>query len=180
MSIMRPAAARASGLAWDTPGPTVATRYWHALDDGRIQCDVCPRACKLHDGQQGLCFVRARAGDRNNVFLAIVAREGDRHIGNIKLGPIDWLHRTGDIGILIGERDCWGKGYAAEAIALLAEYAFGTLNLHKLTASCYEPNQGSTRAFTKAGFEIEGVRKQQFFCEGRYVDLVLLGRVRDE
>jgi pyruvate formate lyase activating enzyme len=37
----------------------VATRYWHRLDDGRVQCDVCPRACKLRDGQRGLCFVRA-------------------------------------------------------------------------------------------------------------------------
>ncbi|MCG8325777.1 MAG: AmmeMemoRadiSam system radical SAM enzyme, partial [Thiotrichales bacterium] len=36
-----------------------ATRYWHVLDDGRIQCDVCPRACKLKEGQRGLCFVRA-------------------------------------------------------------------------------------------------------------------------
>ena len=35
------------------------TRYWHRLDDGRIQCDMCPRACKMHEGQRGLCFVRA-------------------------------------------------------------------------------------------------------------------------
>ena len=42
---------------------TVPARHWHALEDGRIQCDVCPRFCKLHDGQRGLCFVRARQGD---------------------------------------------------------------------------------------------------------------------
>ena len=42
---------------------TVPTRYWHALADGRVQCDVCPRACKLHEGQRGLCFVRAREHD---------------------------------------------------------------------------------------------------------------------
>ncbi|TLZ16572.1 MAG: AmmeMemoRadiSam system radical SAM enzyme, partial [Gammaproteobacteria bacterium] len=36
-------------------GSIVDTRYWHLLDDGRVQCDVCPRACKLHDGQRGLC-----------------------------------------------------------------------------------------------------------------------------
>ena len=41
----------------------VPGRYWHALADGRIQCDLCPRECKLHEGQRGLCFVRARAGD---------------------------------------------------------------------------------------------------------------------
>ena len=38
---------------------TVPTRYWHRLDDGRVQCDVCPRACRLREGQRGLCFVRA-------------------------------------------------------------------------------------------------------------------------
>ncbi len=39
------------------------TTYWHVLDDGRVQCDVCPRACRLHEGQRGLCFVRAREND---------------------------------------------------------------------------------------------------------------------
>ncbi len=41
------------------PGTVVPTRYWHALEDGRAQCDLCPRFCKMHDGQRGLCFVRA-------------------------------------------------------------------------------------------------------------------------
>ena len=45
-------------------GFTIPTRYWHTLDDGRVQCDVCPRACKLRDGQRGVCFVRAREDDR--------------------------------------------------------------------------------------------------------------------
>src|SRR5262249_36427255 len=44
-------------------GATVPTRYWHRLDDGRVQCDVCPRACRLHEGQRGLCFVRACEDD---------------------------------------------------------------------------------------------------------------------
>ena len=43
---------------------TVPTRYWHVLDDGRVECDVCPRACRLHEGQRGLCFVRGREGDQ--------------------------------------------------------------------------------------------------------------------
>ena len=44
-------------------GSHFPARYWHPLADGRIQCDVCPRFCKLHEGQRGLCFVRARAAD---------------------------------------------------------------------------------------------------------------------
>jgi pyruvate formate lyase activating enzyme len=46
----------------------VDTRYWHALEDGRVQCDVCPRACKLHDGQRGLCFVRGAEAGRIRLF----------------------------------------------------------------------------------------------------------------
>ena len=46
------------------PPDSVPTRYWHRTDDGRIQCDVCPRACKLRNGQRGLCFVRACEDDR--------------------------------------------------------------------------------------------------------------------
>ncbi len=56
--------ARHTGVAWggvSAPTPdAVATEYWHTLDDGRVQCDVCPRLCRLHEGQRGLCFARAR------------------------------------------------------------------------------------------------------------------------
>ena len=49
-------------MSEQTQPNTVPARYWHALDDGRLQCDLCPRFCRLNDGQRGLCFVRAREG----------------------------------------------------------------------------------------------------------------------
>lgn len=112
-----------------------------------------------------------------NVFMAIVLNENDRHIGNLKLGPINPVHKLGDIGILIGEEDCWGKGYATEAIRLLTDYAFNTLRLHKVTASCYASNVGSARAFEKAGFTIEAVRPAHFISAGKFVDAILLGAI---
>ena len=125
-------------------------------------------------------YVNQKIGDRDNVFLAIVLKEGERHIGNIKLGPINWIHRFADVGLLIGEKDCWSKGYATEAIRLVVDYAFGTLNLHKLTAGCYDVNTGSVRAFLKAGFTQEGIRKSHFYYNGRYLDEILLGIFRPE
>jgi RimJ/RimL family protein N-acetyltransferase len=109
------------------------------------------------------------------VFLAITLRESGRHIGNIKLGPIDWNHRFGDIGLIIGAKDCWGQGYASESIRLLAKFAFTSLKLHKLTAGCYAVNSAAIKAFEKAGFMREGLRHSQYLCEERYVDLVCLG-----
>jgi pyruvate formate lyase activating enzyme len=65
----------------------VPTRYWHALDDGRVQCDVCPRHCKLHDGQRGLCFVRA---NRNNeVVLTTYGRSSGYCIDPIEKKPLN-------------------------------------------------------------------------------------------
>jgi pyruvate formate lyase activating enzyme len=66
---------------------TVSTRYWHRLDDGRIQCDVCPRACRLREGQRGLCFVRARVEDR--VVLTSYGRSSGFCVDPVEKKPLN-------------------------------------------------------------------------------------------
>ncbi len=122
-------------------------------------------------------FVQRALENKDIVFLAIVLKDGNRHIGNIKLGPINREHGYGDVGIIIGEKDCWGKGYATEALKLLSDYAFQKLKLHKLTAGCYSSNTASAKAFLAAGFDQEGIRKSHYLCEGKYVDGLLFGKV---
>src|SRR3954471_14753693 len=68
-----------------TPG--VPGRYWHPLEDGRIQCDVCPRLCKLHEGQRGLCFVRARHDDQ--IVLTTYGRSSGFCIDPIEKKPLN-------------------------------------------------------------------------------------------
>ncbi|MBT5497450.1 MAG: GNAT family N-acetyltransferase [Alphaproteobacteria bacterium] len=121
-------------------------------------------------------YIAAMRRDPDSLLLAMETKNDRRHIGNIKIGPVDWYHRSGDIGLLIGEADCWGQGYASEAIAALAGYAFAALGLEKLTAGVYEPNTGCIRAFERAGFIREGVRRNQYRFENGRVDVVLLGR----
>jgi pyruvate formate lyase activating enzyme len=65
----------------------VPARYWHRLDDGRFQCDVCPRYCRLHDGQRGLCFVRARQGDE--LLLTTYGRSSGFCIDPIEKKPLN-------------------------------------------------------------------------------------------
>jgi RimJ/RimL family protein N-acetyltransferase len=123
--------------------------------------------------------VRQKLADCNSVFLTIMRKDTEQHIGNIKLGHIDWPHRLADIGVMIGDKECWGNGYATEAISLVVQFAFQELNLHKLTAGFYAANKGSERAFLKNGFVVEGIRKRHRFCEGNYVDTVLLGLLNE-
>ncbi|NJC68897.1 AmmeMemoRadiSam system radical SAM enzyme [Planosporangium thailandense] len=76
----------ADTLSLDDPY-TVPTAYWHRLPDGRVQCDVCPRACKLHEGQRGLCFVRGRVDDR--VVLASYGRSSGFCVDPIEKKPLN-------------------------------------------------------------------------------------------
>ena len=69
------------------PTASQPARYWHPLEDGRIQCDVCPRACRLHDGQRGLCFVRAREGDQ--LVLTTYGRSSGFCVDPIEKKPLN-------------------------------------------------------------------------------------------
>jgi len=71
----------------NTDFSALATRYWSHLDDGRVQCDVCPRRCRLHEGQRGLCFVRGR--DRNGIELYTYGRSSGFCVDPIEKKPLN-------------------------------------------------------------------------------------------
>jgi ribosomal-protein-alanine N-acetyltransferase len=127
--------------------------------------------------------LRKFIGDANarpdTVFLGIFLRERSQHIGNIKV-EVSRPHLRGEVGVLVGDKEQWGKGYASEAIGRLAQYAFADLKLHKLTAGCYGANVGSMRAFESAGFFTEGVRARHYALDGEWLDLVLMARFSPE
>ena len=66
---------------------TIPTKYWHELPDGRIQCDVCPRACRMREGQRGLCFVRGRID--NQVVLASYGRSSGFCVDPVEKKPLN-------------------------------------------------------------------------------------------
>ena len=103
----------------------------------------------------------------------------DRHIGNIKLGPINWIHRYADVSLFIGEKDLQGQGYGSEAIKLISDYALYTLNLHKICAGIYFCNYASRKAFGKAGFIPDGQRRNHVNWKGQYIDVLYYARWRD-
>lgn len=129
----------------------------------------------VQDEASIIAFIEAVRGRANEVLFGMFLADDARHIGNIKVGPIHSHHRVGDVSLLVGARDCWGKGFAAEAIAAVSRYAFAALGAAKLSASMYAPNVGSTRAFLKVGYRQEGVRRGHYrLGEGR-CDLIELG-----
>ena len=118
---------------------------------------------------------------RDDEFLfGIFVRDGDRHIGNIKVGPIHPIHRRADVSLFIGDRGSWGRGYASEAIAALSRHAFEALGVEKLNAGMHAANAGSFRAFLKAGYREEGRRRSQALLDGVRCDVIEVGLLPGE
>ena len=128
------------------------------------------RYMEMHYMPQGraaiLDYVRQHNAKDDEPWFAICLNDGDFHIGNIKICPINYRHRSADISYFIGEKQFWGKGYATEAISLAVRFAFDTLDLYKLNAGTYAANKGSQAVLEKNGFVREGVFKEQVFFEG--------------
>ncbi len=132
----------------------------------------------VHSKESIKLFIRSVSNETNYQFGIFVKKTG-RHIGNIKVGGINLTHKYGDIGFIIGEREYWGKGIATEAIRLATEFAFNTLGLHKLWGGAYAPNIGSIKAFLKNGYEQEGIKRSQFLCGDKYVDVIIFGKINE-
>ena len=120
-------------------------------------------------------YYRGIEASSSDVVLAIVETESGRHIGNVGLHHIEWIHRTAALGIVIGEKDAWGKGFGKEAWRLITEYGFETLNLHKITAAVLDGHDASLACAVASGFDLEGTQKEQMYRHGRYYNLILVG-----
>lgn len=130
----------------------------------------------VHTADSVRAFVAAQLASADTLMLGIrsLALDG-RHVGNIKLGPVNAHHRLAEVGIMIGDKQAWGRGIGTAAIARLMDIARLQLALRRLAAGCYAANEGSVRAFVKAGFQIEGRRPGHLLLDGQPEDMVLMG-----
>lgn len=107
-----------------------------------------------------LDYYERTTNSEHDMIFAIWA--DGKHVGNITLNGISWIHRTAEVALMIGNKEFWNKGVGTRAIELISEHAFERLNLYKLHAGAYAENMGSIRAFLKAGYHQEAVLKRQY------------------
>jgi RimJ/RimL family protein N-acetyltransferase len=117
-------------------------------------------------------------GGRNGTSWAIEA--DGQFIGQCALFQFDEVASTCALGITIGDKAYWGKGYGRDALRLLLDYAFRLRNLHRVWLSVNGNNERAMRAYGACGFVIEGRQRQHAWSNGEYIDLVLMGILREE
>lgn len=106
--------------------------------------------------------------------------KGKVHIGNISLQSIDWINRSAEFAIVLGEKEYWGKGYATAAAKLLFHHGFHKLNLHRIWSGTSETNTGMIKVFKKLGMKHEGTFRQATYIMGDYRNIVEYGILKND
>ena len=105
--------------------------------------------------------------------------DDDRLIGFFGLW-VDLIHNVAWVGIGIGERDFWGKGYGTDMMKVCLRYAFEELSVHRVSLGLHEYNPRALRSYEKAGFRLEGRTRKDMMREGKRTDTLWMGILRDE
>lgn len=125
-------------------------------------------------------FVAEQLSSPRSYLFAILENASGRHVGNIRLGPINPHHLGADVSYFIGARSVWGRGYATEAVRLVLDLGFSRLGLQRILAGVYASNDVSQRVLEKAGLRPEGVWRRQLQGTGGWEDHLFHGILREE
>ncbi len=126
-------------------------------------------------------WLEKRLGSPDAIYFGIVRNSDGRLIGHIHLEEIYWSHRLcRDLGILIGEKEEWSKGFGTEAMELLIQYAFEEAGFHRLELMTFDFNKRGMRVWEKCGFRKEGVMRRARLASGEWHDLVFYAILEDE
>jgi RimJ/RimL family protein N-acetyltransferase len=118
-----------------------------------------------------------RVDDTRMRNFAIETLDGQL-IGDCGIRYINWISRSAELFITIGEKGFWGKGYGADAVRLLERLAFERLNLNRLWLTTLATNERAIRCYEKCGFRRDGLNPEASYVKGKYIDVVAMGILR--
>ena len=106
--------------------------------------------------------------------FAIILKENDEVIGNVGFPKLDYINRTGEVGIFIGDKNYWGNGYGKEALELLLDFGFNLLNLNNIYLKVYSFNTQAIKCYKKIGFKEAGkLREAKIICGNKYDEVYM-------
>lgn len=121
---------------------------------------------------------RVSSGGREGASF-VIETDG-RCIGQCALFNVNATAQTCELGITIGDKAYWGRGYGRESVTLLVDYAFRHHHMHKVWLRVHAANARARRAYAACGFQEEGQLRAHVWSDGRYDDLVIMGLLAEE
>ena len=145
--------------------------YCDWLNDSEVNKYLETKEATIYELKQ---YIHDKNNNPNCLFLGIFLKENNKHIGNIKLEPIEFNNKNATLGILIGDKKYWGRGIGTEATKLLVNYAFNTLDLKEVNLGVISDNKAAIEVYKNAGFKIDMINKKSTRYGNKYYDGVVM------
>jgi len=133
-----------------------------------------------HSAEAARTYIKQVNTARDKLVLAIIRSKDNKHIGNITLDNINYINRTAELSIIIGDKSCWNEGYGKQAVRLICDHGFLALNLNRIACGTFENNIPMQKLAEHLGMVREGVRRKAVYKSGCYLDIIEYGVLRDE
>ena len=160
-------------------GPDDAELWARWLNDLDVAVPLGDEAYALFTAEDQARDIADIVARHDHVFT-IVERATDKPIGRCLLFGLNKTDRSTEVGIFIGEKECWGKGYGTEAMRLLLDYAFNLLNLHSVMLGVFSFNDRAIRSYRSLGFKEIGRRRQARIVGPKTYDVILMDLLAEE
>jgi len=145
--------------------------YCNWLNDPEVNKYLETREATIEDVKK---YIKERIDSANCFFMGIFDKKNDKHIGNIKLEPIDWDKKSGITGILIGDKDYWGKGIGTEATKLMVDYGFNELGLKEIELGVISENKAAIKVYENVGFVVDHIEKKAKKHGDIFYDMIVM------
>ena len=156
----------------------VTKKYQNWMNDYTVVKYTAQSSYK-HSYKDIINFVTQKKKSKNEFLFGIYLIDKKSslkdHIGNIKLGPINFKNRTADISYFIGEKNHWGKGFTTQAISEIIKIAKSRFKIKKLQAGHWKKNLGSKKVLKRNNFKLEGILRSQIVVRNKRYDRYLYG-----
>ncbi len=153
-----------------------APRFVGWLRDSAVNKFTTRRRITLQEEKK---WIKGLPRNHSQIAFAIDTK-GCIHIGSVDLHNKSDENKHAQAGILIGDKNYWGKGYGTDAMETILKFGFGKLKLHRIEATVYGYNARSLAMCKKLGFNMEGVRREHIFYKGKFYDMAHFGFLRRE
>ena len=120
-------------------------------------------------------WIKSQKSNQDGSYnFAIEDIETKKYIGGCGIQEVNWLSRVATVGIMIGDKEYWGKGYGTDAMKVLMDFIFNKMNIRKIRLSTFSFNMRARKSYEKCGFEVEGILKDEIFKDGKYYDEIIM------
>lgn len=149
-----------------------ATKFVNDKELKKLLVTTIPFPMTLWEEEE---WIKSQKSNSQGTYnFAIEDVKTNKYIGGCGIQGVNWLARVATIGIMIGDKDYWGKGYGTDAMKVLINFIFNDMNINKIRLGTFSFNERAIKSYKKCGFEIEGVLKNEIFKDGKYYDEIIM------